>query len=145
MNVEKRLTRWVEAKLVDQSQADEILEYEKEHGSSSWILYGLSGLGVVVFICGLISMFAANWYAIAPSSKLIFYFVSLALFGWCASKLHDRPGVVRESVLTGFGLYVLAGVGLIGQTYNLEGEGYTLFFFGSLLSCRLPSTPKEGF
>jgi hypothetical protein len=42
-------------------------------------------------------------------------------------------GVVREALITSFGVLVLAGIGLVGQVYHLESDGYQGVFMWLLL------------
>lgn len=129
MNLEKSLNRWCKAGLITEKQSADIIKYESEEPSASWVIFGLSGLGVSVVMIGVISLIAANWYEISSSVKLFGYFISLAALGFFAYKWDRSPGVVRESLLSAFGLFVLAGIGLIGQLYHLESDGYSALFF----------------
>lgn len=129
MTLQGRIERWLEAKVIDRETADRILRFEDEQPSASWVLYGISGLGVVVMLTGLISIIAANWDDISSTTKLVGYFFSLTVLGWLVVRRSGIPGVVRECLITAFGLYVLAGIGLVGQIYNLESDGYSAIFF----------------
>jgi uncharacterized membrane protein len=106
-----------------------IEEYEQEHASVSWVLYGLTGLGVLVVLVGVISIIAANWMVLADGVKLVLYGVTLLALAAVTFIRLSTPGVVREALLCAFGLYILAGIGLIGQLYHLESDGYTALFF----------------
>ncbi len=138
MNLEKRLQRWRAVDLVTDDQIKRILDFEREQPSASWILYGITGLGVTVILTGVISIIAANWAEISPLAKLVLYFVSLAAIIFCAWRRSETPGVVREALLAGLGVYVLAGIGLIGQTYHLVSGGYQGVFLW--LAIILPTT-----
>lgn len=129
MNLEKSLKRWAEAGLISEEQSGRIISFERDEPSASWVIYGLSGLGVVVALTGIISVIAANWYEISPAAKLILYFISIAGLGLVTHRFRNRPGVVRESLFSAFGLYVLAGIGLTGQIYHLRSDGYQALFF----------------
>jgi uncharacterized membrane protein len=128
MNVEKHLDRWVGAGLLERRQAEEILAFEQQRPSASWVLFGLCGVGVFVLLVGIVSVIAANWDAISSGVKLGAYFVSLSLLAAATVRHSRRAGVVRETLLTAFGLYILAGIGLIAQTYHLRGDGYQALF-----------------
>jgi uncharacterized membrane protein len=129
MNLEKSLERWQSAGLITTQQSSDIIKFESEKPSASWVIFGLSGLGVMVVLTGIISIVAANWYDISPLIKITGYFLSLGILAYLTYRRDKIPGVVRESLLSAFGIYVLAGVALIGQTYNLESEGYSALFF----------------
>jgi uncharacterized membrane protein len=128
MNLEKRLTRWTEAGLLSAEQARSIKAWEQEQPSASWVLFGITGLGIVVLMTGVVSIIAANWDQIPPSVKLWGYFISLSVLGWAAAKRYGTPGVIRECLLTAYAAYVLGGIGLIGQLYHLSAEGYEALF-----------------
>jgi len=133
MNLEKRLSRWVTAQLISPEQSKQILRYEREQPSASWVLFGISGIGVIVVLTGIISIIAANWNEIPTGVKLGLYFLSLITLGGVVFWRRSNPGIVQESLYAAFALYVLAGIGLIGQIYNLESDGYQAIFFWLLL------------
>ncbi len=129
MNIEKYLSRWTDAGLLSQDQRKAIISFEEQQPSAGWIIFGLSGLGIVVLLTGVISLVAANWYDLSAGMKLCAYFLVFALLTFFVLKREQIPGVVRESLLTVFGLYTLAGIGLIGQIYHLQSDGYQGLFF----------------
>jgi len=129
MNIEKNLERWVGANLISQSQADQILNFEKESPSAGWALWGMSGIGIIVLMTGVISIIAANWYEISPLTKLAAYFIFLFLVAAGAFKFGKKEGLIKESLITIFALSILAGIGLIGQIFHLESDGYQGLFF----------------
>jgi uncharacterized membrane protein len=134
MSSNKFLKRWHAAGLLSDEQAKRIEEYEQEHASASWVLYGLTGLGVLVVLVGVISIVAANWMALPDGVKLVLYFASLLALAAATLGRLSKPGVVREALLCAFGLYILAGIGLIGQIYHLVSDGYSgLFLWLALL------------
>jgi len=128
MNLEKRLARWSDAGLISIEDAGKIRAWEQEHASPSWILFGLAGLGVTVVLTGVISIIAANWGAISPFTKLAVYFLILFLLGGAFLRRDKVPGVVRETLLVAFSLFVLAGIGLIGQIYHLTRSPHGALF-----------------
>lgn len=129
MKTEKNVERWISAGLLTPEQGDAIVAYERDHVSASWVLYGLTGLGCTVVLIGVISIIAANWDLISPAVKLSGYFISLSTLAFFTAKRLQIPGVVREALLTSFAGYVLAGIGLVGQIYNLKSDGYSAIFF----------------
>lgn len=133
MSSNKFLKKWRAAGLLSDEQVQRIEEYEQEHASASWVLYGLTGLGVLVVLVGVISIIAANWMVLPDSVKIVLYFLSLLILAAATLTRLSKPGVVREALLSAFGLYLLAGIGLIGQTYHLVSDGYTGLFFWLLL------------
>lgn len=129
MNIEKYLERWEQAGIIQKEQSAKILKYEQEQPSASWVIFGLSGLGVAVVMTGLISLIAANWIYLSTVAKLVSYFILLGTLGYFTYKRSPVPGVVRESLLTAYGLLVLAGIGLIAQIYHVQADGHQAIFF----------------
>lgn len=138
MNRDKALARWVSAGIVTQEQASAIEAYEREHASFSWVLFGLTGLGSVVMLLGVVSIIAANWADISDGIKLTLYFLLLAGLGFATAKQITVPGVVREALLSSFALFILAGIGLIAQVYHVKSDGYSGLFMW--LALALPVT-----
>ena len=123
-NLEGRLQQWVQKGLIDQKQADNIQQFELTQGHRSWALYSVVGLGVVVLMTGVISILAANWLYIPSSTKLFLYFLAQAGMGFFFLRFANRPGLAREMFLSLNALLILAGIGLIGQVFNLGGDGW---------------------
>lgn len=124
MNLEKRASLWVSERIIEQAQADAILKFEARTPRASWAMYGVAGIGVTALMAGVVSIIAANWQYISQFGKLFAYFVVLAGFGTACIKLASREGVMREVALTLFGLFVLAGIGLIAQVFHVHGDGW---------------------
>ena len=128
MNYEKITRRWVEAKIIDDTAAARIIQFEHERPSASWVMYGVTGIGVTVVSTGIISIIAANWDQISDLQKLSAYFIFLAICGSALINRAKTPGIVREALLTFFAGMILAGEGLIGQIYHLQSDGYSAIF-----------------
>ncbi|MFM1848421.1 MAG: hypothetical protein RL417_1895 [Pseudomonadota bacterium] len=137
MNLEKRLTQWIKAGLLSAEQAEGIRAWERRQPSPSWILFGIAGIGIIALLTGVISIIAANWGAIPREMKLSGYFISLAILGFFVVQRIVVPGVIRESLLVAFALYILAGIGLIGQVYHLQMGGYTAIVWWCTLTLPL--------
>jgi uncharacterized membrane protein len=63
MNIEKKLARWREAGLLDEAAAARIAAFEQT-SQRPVLLYALGGLGALTLGIGIVSIVAANWYAI---------------------------------------------------------------------------------
>jgi uncharacterized membrane protein len=129
MNIEKHLSRWTDAGIISSDQSKAIIQFEAQQPSAGWIIFGLSGLGIFVVLTGVVSLVAANWYDLSAVMKLCAYFTVFVLLAYFAFKREKIEGVVREALLSAFGLYALAGIGLIGQIYHLRSDGYQGLFF----------------
>lgn len=136
MSLKNKINRWISAGLINQSQAEAILHYEKTERPRT--IWGLSGF-LLVAACsaglGMIALIAANWRAIPIYAKLAGYFVLLISLGYylLTIKLKNKSNFLSESLLIFFVILCLAGIGLISQIYNIGGEFYeTLLLWSSI-------------
>lgn len=119
-----KLASWVDQGFISPEQAETIRLHEARAPERPWVLYGIAGVGVTALVTGIISLIAANWQEISPAVKLGCYFSVLLAVGFGFFRHADRPGLARETLLTLFVPFVLAGIGLIAQIYNLHGDGW---------------------
>lgn len=140
-NISNKLSIWVKEGLIDQNQANKIQDFEDRSPNTSWGMYGIVGIGVLVVMTGVISLIAANWEELSDFSKIISYFVTLGILSFYTFKRSSVEGLVREGLLIAYSLFLLAGIGLVGQIYNLESESWraTLFWCGLTLPLALNS------
>jgi uncharacterized membrane protein len=137
--IENKIKSWTEAKLISSEQATAILDYEESHDSKrSWAASAVAGFGIIVFLTGVISIIASNWEHISSLTKIISYFIIQALLGIAVVRQDSKPGLLREVCISLFAGFMLAGIGLIGQIYNLGGKPWQALAFWLLLS--LPVT-----
>lgn len=136
--IEKKLSAWVEAGLISAEQAEAIAAFESRQGGRNWVLLGFGAVGVVAVATGLVSLVAANWDEIPVTVKLVGYFVLQTALGAAFLGVRERNGLAREALLALFGLSFLAGIGLVGQVYNLVSEGWPALLFWCGLA--LPAT-----
>lgn len=133
-----RLEAWVEAGLISAQQATAIQAFEARRPERPWALYGVAGIGVTAVITGIISLVAAKWESIPDGIKIASYLIGQGGVGVALGRRASRPGLLREVLLTLFALLFLAGIGLIGQIYNLRSDGWQALLFWLGLS--LPVT-----
>jgi len=131
MNLERKLRRWRDAGLIDESISARITAFEREQ-QQPMAMYALIGLGAGTLGLGLISLVAANWERIPAALKLS---VDLALGAALAALIEQalrRPApLAREALITIYYAFTLASLALLGQIYQLETPGYQ-----ALLVCR---------
>ena len=123
MRLEKQLQRWREAELIDSETAERIREYEASQ-QKPLFLYAVSGIGALSLCLGLISIVASNWYALSSGVKLggdLILGASLCLY---LAREHSRLSPwVRELLIALIAGWTLASIALIGQVYQLSGDG----------------------
>lgn len=133
MNIEKKLDVWTKEKLITDIQKKAVLAYEELLKSRS-LLYTLLFLGGFCLGLGIISLIAYNWQDISPAVKLVIYFVMLAATGGAAvSASFGSRRLLSETLLFVYALLVLAGIGLIGQIYQLAAHGLQALLFWAVV------------
>ncbi len=127
--IDSQLDEWLSLGFINPEQHKQILQHERNKPQRSWVLFGVSGIGVIALITGVISIVAANWDDISVATRLNGYLLIQGLLGLWLFSQRNRPGILREILLTLFALFFLPGIGLIGQTFHLESDGYSAGFF----------------
>ena len=123
-HLDKKISRWVEQGLLSRAQADAIIAFENREPGSNWAVVGVAGIGIVALLTGVVSVIAANWWAIAPAIKLLLYFAIQCALAGAFVGTSKNNSFAREVFLLLNQLFVLAGIGLIAQIYNLYGDGW---------------------
>lgn len=137
MKLEKHIKNWVDNKLISSEQAQAIKDYEANQGKRSWIVIGAAGVGIVAMVLGIISIIAANWEYLGDNLKLASFFALQAVLGYNFYKRRDQDSWIREVLLAIFAFLFLGGIGLIGQIYHLQSDGYSALFFWCLITLGL--------
>lgn len=124
MNIDRKLTQWREAGLIDEAAAQRIAAFEQA-GDRPVILYALGGLGALTLGIGIISVIASNWDAIPRSTKLGLDLAVGTGFAIALYRSASRGRMWLTDVLAGvYYLFVLASIALIGQVYQLGSPQY---------------------
>jgi uncharacterized membrane protein len=132
--LQDRVIAWKEHGFITAEQAQKIIDFENATPARSWIAYGVSAIGLVAIATGFISLVAANWESISDTTKLAIYFIIQASLGFGFLRTANKPGLSREVFLSLFGLFILAGIGLVGQIFHLESDGWQGLRFWLILS-----------
>lgn len=120
---DRKLKAWQAAGLIDEETVKRIQTWEHQQ-TSPWAMWALIGLGALTIGLGLISLIAANWDALAGSTRLIIHFLVLVA---CAIWLALRGlNTSEDETLTRFadaGLFILVFLGVtfighVGQVYQ---------------------------
>ena len=118
----RNLERWHRAGLLDDGARRRILDWERAQARPVW-LWAMAGIGVIAILFGIVALIAANWVDI-PGWVKVAGQLCLNLVAAIALFLAWRAGgrwLQELLALLLFGL-TLAGIGLIGQVYQLGGE-----------------------
>jgi uncharacterized membrane protein len=148
-NLDSSLEKWLEAGLINQDQWERIRAFEGLGVSSrsTRTQYALGLLAAFSIGLGMISVIAANWELIPAGIKLAVYFVLFAILAFGMWRLEGESSILGEAVPVAYLLYILAGIGLIGQIYHLRSDGWqglvmwsALGLFPTLRVNRQPTT-----
>lgn len=136
MNLERKLSQWLEAGVIDADTRARIAAFEQGK-ERPVLLYALGGLGSLTIAVGLVSLVAANWADINAQTKLA---CDLALGVLLAFGLYGavvRGKVWQIDLLAGiyYG-FVIASIALLGQIYQLGSPTYQALLIWS--ACTLP-------
>jgi uncharacterized membrane protein len=134
MDLEQKLKRWTEARLVSPEQAERILAFEKERERPT-LLYAVAGLAGLAVAIGLVSIVAANWDLIPGRMKLALDAVVVIGLGQALVHLGTRqPAWLEEAARVAYHGLVLASIALVGQVYQLGGNAAQALLAWSVLT-----------
>ncbi|MBP9707886.1 MAG: DUF2157 domain-containing protein [Oligoflexales bacterium] len=133
--LERKLAQWQKAGLIDQAQYDAIKVHEESSTQNkSWAIWGAAVIGISAIVIGIVSIVAANWRDIPGEIKLLSYFLSHSVLAFYAWKNIEKPGLIRETLLTLFCLLFLVGIGLTAQVFHIISDGWSGLLFWCGLS-----------
>jgi|GEM_PF-1447914 len=124
MRIEKLLDRWRTAGIIDEATSQRISDFEKRNSKPDGIFY-VTGLGAISIALGILALVASNWQGIPASLKIVALFVMCALVSYfiLRQKLKSAPSVwVLDSLILIYSGLVIAGIGLIGQVFQMRGS-----------------------
>ena len=123
MNLNKKLNQWLEADLIDHTTLVRIKDFEKSN-RQPLMLYAISGIGALSLCLGLISIIAANWHHISSTVKICLdLLLGFGLCGYLAVNFATLPKWIKETFIALICGWTLASIALIGQIYQLGGDG----------------------
>jgi uncharacterized membrane protein len=134
MSIDKKLARWREAGLLDETTAARIAAFEQQ-SHRPVMLYALGGLGALTLGIGIVSIVAANWDEISRHAKLGLDLVFGAGLAFALFRAASSGEKWLTDVLAGvYYLFVLASIALIGQIYQLGSPQYQGLLTWSLVT-----------
>lgn len=117
----RKVKDWQDAGLITATQADAIFAWEQDRKAGKFGR-GLVGLGLFAILTGVLSIIAANWYAIPASVKIgahLLLNIGVAALAWRAA-VNDRE-TVREGAALAFFILTVTLMILVGQVFQLDG------------------------
>lgn len=119
--MDRRLTAWTEAGLIDAATAERIRTFEAGQARPG-LSHGLAVLGSFAMALGLVAIISANWDAIPVWLKLGTHLLLNLGLGAAAWIWAEQKGSLRlEAVLLLLSASTLALIGHIGQSFHLQG------------------------
>jgi len=120
--LERMLTRWVAAGLLDTERAERIRRFESGRAPSThlrWPMRLAIGFGALMLSAGVLLFVASHWDALAPVQRFALVLMLVAVFHVSAAAVSERYPALTEG-LHGVGTVSLgAGIFLSGQIFNM--------------------------
>lgn len=133
IGLERSLSKWQAAGLVDRATADAI-RYHEAKTARPFAQWAVASLGLLALALGLALVVAANWDQISGPVKLAVHYAltaAAAVAVWHGQQQHRRWQ--SEGALFLLGALVLAGIALQGQVYQLTSPIWQPLSFWALL------------
>jgi len=127
MLLNRKLSQWQQAGLIDKHTVRNITEYERS-SSKPIVLWAAGGLGAFAIIIGIVSVVAANWLHMPDEVKLgidlaLCAVLAIAVYKVCLSVETAQEKLwFREILVIIYYGFTLASMALIGQIYQLDGS-----------------------
>lgn len=140
----KKLDKLVTAKIISETQKQQILNFEKNNNSGT-ISNLLTTLGIFTLAIGAISLVSANWENISKTIKLMIMLATLSATGALAVHYQNK-GAEEKAEKTLLFLFLLCGtaIGLVIQVFHLQGgRMHTPLGFWCLLGVPLLAASKK--
>lgn len=144
MRLEPKLREWERAELITPEIAARILAHEQRR-DRPLLLYAVGGIGALAIVIGLVSVIAANWDVLPPSSKLGGDMLMAVALAWGVVRAHKR-GLrwLEDTLILVYHGLVLASIGLISQVYHLGGATHEALLIWSALTFLLVTRGHSG-
>ncbi len=119
--IERKLTAWQSAGLIDAETAVSIRAYETDH-SRPLALWAVVGIGALAIGLGLVSVVAANWEAIPGMVRLAVHLgltaALAAALWWRGEALLSRQPWAHEALLFVFAVLGVTFLAHVGEVYR---------------------------
>jgi uncharacterized membrane protein len=116
------LTRWTGAGLLDDAGAARIRAFEAERVGRShlrWPMRLVIGLGALLLGAGVLLFVSAHWDGLAPSQRFALVLALVAVFHAAAAAVADRSPTLSEGLHAVGTISLGAGIFLSGQIFNM--------------------------
>ncbi len=138
-DLERQLSRWTEARLIDTVTADRIRQFEESTGKGRlrWPAILAVGFGALMLCAGILLFVAAHWDDLSPAQRFTLVLGMVAFFHVVAGLLRDKVPQIGTALHLAGTVCLGAGIFLAGQIFNLEEHwpgGIMLWALGAVLA-----------
>lgn len=146
------LRRWVGAGFIGDEQAEAIAKFESERTraqATGRATRAIALLGALTLVCGVGSLVAYNWWRFGSTPKLLGMAALLLAAAGASLRARQRQTTpvstpLEVSLMVTSGLS-LAGLALVSQVYDQDGELWQLLFFWCAFTAPLMSCARSRF
>lgn len=135
--LDSQMDVWIDNKLISENQRSEIKTFYGESGRKIEILpMIIAVIGSALVGLGIILLLAKNWSDFSRPLKLLISVLPFLAGSICGFLIifFEKDKVMREAVGIFIPISVIAGLGLIGQTYHSINPAETLYLASALIS-----------
>ncbi len=122
-DLDRMLTRWSGAGVIDADAVARIREFERTHAGSNrlrWPILLALGFGATALGAGVLLLVSAHWDDISPASRFGLVLSLVALFHVVAAFIADRFPAMATTLHSVGTMALGAGIYLSGQIFNLD-------------------------
>lgn len=131
---------WIQMGFISEEQENKIQNFYKENPNyykkQDLLPMILSVIGSILVGLGIILLVAKNWELMSRPTRLIVsilpFLSGLAIAFWLISKNSQRTSLQAVGIF--ISISILAGLGLVGQTYHIVSPAQNLYLATALLS-----------
>lgn len=145
-----KLKHWEKAGLITAEQRSGILSYEHTRKQGK-LVKDLATVAVIAIFLGVLSLVAANWYAIPSNLKILMHFaLNIGVMAYILRLDGQEKPILKDICLVGLSGLFLTFIALVGQIYQLHGDIQTtllvwlgictpfIWFYGRTYTIALP-------
>ncbi len=133
MRIYSKVQDWLQAGLINQTQAQQIIDFEGNR-SNTGVITGFYVLATLIISLGVVSLIAFNWEHISNLVKLSVDFAALIGLAVTAFYYFGQQALKFEILVLFLILLCMASIGLIGQIYNLTSPNYVALLTWSAIT-----------
>ena len=137
-NLERKLQQWTEARLIDPTAAERILQFESQTDNRKWRWPAILAVvfGTLMLCAGVLLFVAAHWEELSPGTRFGSVLAMVAIFHLVAGLLAPKVPMIGVALHTAGTIALGGGIYLAGQIFNLQEHwpgGVMLWALGAVI------------